>query len=605
MSDKSSIEVDIYKNGWEHIGFHRQIGGFFYNYVPVILVGVVLLLGTGVLIPMLLPFPDAKGFAEIAKSMYALMFLLFDAGIGSAIGKFVPEYRVKDPKRALQYLSFFIWFQMFTGLVQITLIAIYVMYFLPLSMSHLAWIYLIYSTIQYPGMFGIMRTALKSFQHYAKYMLTAFLADITQLILEVCFILLGRWLGSLDPRIGSLMGTSIGLVIGLYVNDFVSFLISTYLLKIVLRDIGLNISLCLRPNFTKEIAKESLIYGLKTMPAGIYGNILGFFGFLITFNNLPQYAGWLGLMNLAKTFTKQIDLAGGIKADTEYAISESYNNGKIRLSQFYMALSLKWRFMLTTFFGVSIVILIPLALMNMLDIFGKNWLPGLALIPLMSIQEFIKIFEPPCSFTKLNHPGVDQIIGLISSTASFLWYLYIIYGIGANLTIEIFILKDIPIQLLIIILQWIILNKMIMKVNPKNFIMQSFILPMPGIIVYAFFCVLYGKYIFSWGVVLIGAIPFAIISIIMMLLLWPSIIFCPLMALFGAWDKYNIDVFQKAIDISGPSKFMMKMLYKASYFVYKRSPLKDKFPIKGADEAILEAEELENMKKKEDIKNIK
>lgn len=604
MSEKSSIETEIYKNGWEHIGFHRQIGGFFYNYVPVILVGVVLLLGTGVLIPMILPFPDAKGFAEIAKSMYALMFLLFDAGIGSAIGKFVPEYRVKDPKRALQYLSFFIWFQMFTGLIQITLIAFYVYFFLPPSMSHLAWIYLIYSTIQFPGMFGIMRTALKSFQHYAKYMLTAFLADVTQLIFEIFFILMGRWLGSLDPRVGSLMGTSIGLVIGLYVNDFLSFLISTYLLKIVLRDIGLNISMCLRPNFTKEIAKESLLYGLKTMPAAIYGNILGFFGFLITFNNLPQYAGWLGLMNLAKTFTKQIDLAGGIKSDTEYAISESYNNGKIRLSQFYMALSLKWRFMLTTFFGVSIVILIPLALMNMLDIFGKNWLPALALIPLMSIQEFIKIFEPPCSFTKLNHPGIDQIIGLISSTASFLWYLYIIYGIGANLTIEIFILKDIPIQLLVIILQWTILNKMIMKVNLRNFIMQSFILPIPGIIIYAIFCVLYGKYIFSWGVGILGAIPFAVISIIMMLILWPSIIFCPLMALFGAWDKYNIDVFLKAIEISGPSKFMMKMLYKASYFVYKRSPLKDKYPIKGAEDAIKEAKDLENIKKKEDIKNM-
>nr|MDO8115688.1 hypothetical protein [Candidatus Sigynarchaeota archaeon] len=316
---KSIFSKDgTYASGWEKIGFHRVVGGFFYNYLPALFTAIVLIIINGMVMPQLLPFPDAKGYSEVAKSMYALMFLLFDAGIGSAIGRFVPEYRIKDPRRACQYLSFFTWFQMFTGLVQVTAIAIYVLNWMPTSMIHLSWIYLVYSTVQYPGMLSVLYSALKSFQHYGKYIIGKFFQDLFEFATQVIFILLGRAWGIANPEIGELLGMGVGLVIGLYIDDFLSFILSAKMLDMVLKDIGLDAGACLKPNFTKAIAKESIVFGLKTMPAGLYGSILGFFGFLITFSNLPQYAAWLGLTQLIRPFTTQIvDLPGTIKDNAD------------------------------------------------------------------------------------------------------------------------------------------------------------------------------------------------------------------------------------------------------------------------------------------------
>ncbi len=598
--------TSIYKNDWERIGFHRQIAGFFYNYIPVLLGGVFLTMGAGIIIPLFLPYPDAQGYSEVARSMYALMFLLFDAGVGSAIGRFVPHYRVKDPKRSLQYLSFFIWFQMFTGLAQITAIAIYIFNWMPGNVAHLAWIFIVYSTVQYPGMLGVIGNGLKSFQHYSKYIFMKFMQDIFQFFTQLGFILIGRFLGAMNPAFGEMVGMSIGLVIGLYLDDFLAFLLGVRLFNNVLRDLGLDVQQhCLRPNFTMKIAKESLFYGLKTMPSGLYGTMLGFFAFIITLNVLPQYAAWLGLMNIVKTFTGQIGMAGNITSNTEYAISEAYNNGKINLSQFYVAMALKWRFILTMFIGLTIVIVLPYGLGYLLNIFGENWLPALTLFFFLALPQFINMFTKPVSFTMLNHPGYDQAIGIASSTASFLWYVILVYGLGTEINIYIYLVKDIPITITFFIIQWIVLQKKIFKIRWRDFTMQAYVLAIPGIVLYALFCWAFGELVMPLGVKAIGEIPFVVISIVAALFFFPPFIFCPLISIFGAWDKYNMEAYQLAIGLSGPSKFMTKLMFKTSFFFYQLSPLKDKFPIKNVEIAMKEARELQEEKTLQDMVNIK
>ncbi len=594
-----------YVSGWEKIGFHRAIGGFFFNYMPAIFSAIVLIILNGIVMPQLLPYPDAKGYSEVAKSMYALMFMLFDAGLGSAIGRFVPEYRVKDPKRALQYLSFFVWFQMFTGLVQITAIAIFVLNWMPTSMAHLAWIYLVYSTVQYPGMLSVMYSALKSFQHYGKYIIAKFFQDIFEFSTQFIFILMGRAIGVANPAIGELLGMAIGLVLGLYIDDFLSFIMTAKLLDKVLKDIGLDVSTCLRPTFTRAIAKESLAFGLKTIPAGLYGSILGFFGFLITFSNLPQYAAWLGLTQLIHPFTSQIvDLPGTVKDNADYSIAEAFNNGKLNLSRYYIAMTIKWRFFLSAFLGVTVIILIPIAMKSLLALFGENWLPALPLIPLVCISPLIRIFEMPLSFTKLGHPGYDQALGIASSTANFLFYAFLIYGIRVDLTVELFLLKDIPLQITFIAIQWFILNKRLIQVKPRTFLVQAVVLALPTMGVYALFCVLYGNYIFPIGSAAMGDLAFALVTIVLTLFAWPALIVCPVMGFSGAWDQYSIESFYETVKISGPSKWMLNWMYRMTKVCYDRSPLKGRFPIQGAEDAAREAGELEAIKRAKDLENL-
>jgi hypothetical protein len=182
--------------------------------------------------------------------------------------------------------------------------------------------------------------------------------------------------------------------------------------------------------------------------------------------------------------------------------------------------------------------------------------------------------------------------------------MFLIYVVNVNLTITLFILKDIPIQVGFMALNWIILHVKIMPIRFRDFAMQAFVLPIIPLAIYAAFCWLFGTYIFPLGGDLIGDIPFAIITIAMVLFLWPIIIVCPLMGIFGSWDDYSADSFRRTVELSGPSKFMMQAMYKASIVTYNKSPLKGRFPIKGSDLAVKEALELEENKRLQDVRNV-
>ncbi len=100
---------------WEKIGYHRVIGGFyFYIIFAVVAVGYVLLL------PVFIPYPESMGFYNILTGIFSSFFTFADLGTASSLARFIAEYRVKDPQRCMEYIRFFIWFQMFTGLGQTT-----------------------------------------------------------------------------------------------------------------------------------------------------------------------------------------------------------------------------------------------------------------------------------------------------------------------------------------------------------------------------------------------------------------------------------------------------------------------------------------------------
>jgi hypothetical protein len=68
-------------------------------------------------------------------------------------------------------------------------------------------------------------------------------------------------------------------------------------------------------------------------------------------------------------------------------------------------------------------------------------------------------------------------------------------------------------------------------------------------------------------------------------------IFFPLYCAFGGWDTNTMAIFDEAVAISGPSKFLFLPINKTSHLLEKISPLHNRFPIPYVD-AIREAEEL-------------
>ena len=111
---------------WKKVGFHRPLASFWWNYSLILVLALPGLLIVGVVIPQfIMPFPTALGFSSLTTQYFGLFFTLMDMCTAPAVQRFVAEYSVKDPRRAVKYIQFFIWFQMFTGLIQVTGVAIY------------------------------------------------------------------------------------------------------------------------------------------------------------------------------------------------------------------------------------------------------------------------------------------------------------------------------------------------------------------------------------------------------------------------------------------------------------------------------------------------
>ncbi|MBN2151046.1 MAG: hypothetical protein JW839_06365, partial [Candidatus Lokiarchaeota archaeon] len=154
---------------WNAIGYHRALGQFWWNYVLTLLMAVVALLFFSVLIPnFLLPFPEVFGFYGVVTGLFSLFFTVLNAGTGDVVTRYVSEHSVDNPRKCLEYIRFFIWFQMVSGLLQVTGIAILALYFMPLNLEYMKWMFIIYATVQYPGMLTIYQGCLNGFSRFDK-----------------------------------------------------------------------------------------------------------------------------------------------------------------------------------------------------------------------------------------------------------------------------------------------------------------------------------------------------------------------------------------------------------------------------------------------------
>jgi hypothetical protein len=59
----------------------------------------------GVFIPLIFPYPEIQGYSGVAEGLFGVVFLAFDIGTNFPFGRFVAEYRVKDPKKMMEYIA--------------------------------------------------------------------------------------------------------------------------------------------------------------------------------------------------------------------------------------------------------------------------------------------------------------------------------------------------------------------------------------------------------------------------------------------------------------------------------------------------------------------
>ncbi|MGC9348201.1 MAG: hypothetical protein ACP5JG_08705 [Anaerolineae bacterium] len=256
--------------GWNEVGFHRPLAGFF-AYMPAGLLLFIPLLAYRVyLLPQVL-LPGSQGYeAWTLVSRWTLAFwILLDAGTDLAAVRFFSARQTHFPRQAPRYIQFYVWWQFLSGAGQLGLICLLIAVGAPNSgQAHLAYYLLARAILQFPGflrLFGVAFRARQRFD-YEQYLNLLYL--LGTLVLQTGLVLLFRKWGATQNDVGPGLGSVLGLAGGLYLGEGLIFGAGLLLY----RRQGLPISALFLPTFDRRTTRDMLGFGIPwavaaTVPA--------------------------------------------------------------------------------------------------------------------------------------------------------------------------------------------------------------------------------------------------------------------------------------------------------------------------------------------------
>jgi hypothetical protein len=584
---------------WGDIGYHRYLGGDFYSRVLTLAVLPVSLLLFSVITEIFLPGPEVNGYQDLTKSLLGFFFGAMDIGLAGGQGymsdkmeRFVAEHAEIHPEKAIHQIQFFCAWQMFTGLIQVTIVGLYCFFFLAnTTLAHMAYFIIFYSFIQYPGILQIFESLFKVYQRYDMQGLVSSVRDavFAPLATIIC-VFIGKFAGGANPAIGEVMGITIGFLTSIYVADIYAMIFGARLFsKRVLDKFKVKHKFrdFFRVDFTWKEVKEILSF---IGPIQIVDTLLGFMGMITTIwitQWVTSYASWKGLISFAGTLANLAAPAGSNKSTA--TVSQAYNNGKIELTHNYMNKILKYDLMNVSVNLIPIIILLPTVLDSAIKMFPganiQNYLPALVVLPLSIIMNITnKIWFLPNQMlviaTKRNAIMAFSIIGPFVNFF-FSWLFLVYFQLG---WLSLILMGWIP-NIIFSLIKWVYMLK---RITPKFKaalwqIAAAPIISQAGMAGFSFLIWLVMPPIIealtAWGFLVI---------LVFLLLMGNSIVYQIFYSLAGGWDKNTLEEYYKGVELAGPSKFMVKPAYLVAKFFTKLTPLHNRFPI--ANEAAAQKE---------------
>ena len=329
------------RQSWRTIGFARSLAGFLTLTGTLFVLFAPYYYVTNILIPNTVqPFPQAKGIWGFVWEALQIAWFLFDAGTFVAFVKYFAEYRVKNPREAVLSAQFFVWWQILTGLVQVTMVCVVVMVVLPRvgllrPYGYTSNFILLVALAQYPGIFAVMNFFFQAFQRYDYNIGLDLLSDwVLRFALQIPLVLLCRAWGAANPQYGEAFGAALGIGLGYYVSQIVTFGVGVLLY----RRLGLRLAPLFMAHFDLRTATRMLRYGLQVVLGQAFFRAAKFIDRLLISILLLNYTEWLGLedqihINLMFLFP----LAYRFFETAMAALSESHGNDKPVLTQYYVA----------------------------------------------------------------------------------------------------------------------------------------------------------------------------------------------------------------------------------------------------------------------------
>ncbi|MHA1338527.1 MAG: hypothetical protein ACTSRZ_02875 [Promethearchaeota archaeon] len=612
---KEKIKIDT-ETLWNEVGYHRITGGVFYSYI-LLIVGAVIGLGTVAIIAEFLPYPEINGYKTLTSSILGFWFGLLDLNLGGGgslsdgMARFIGQYADTNPKRSMKYIQFYIWFQMWTGVLQVTIIYITVFYYFEnTNLAYLSYFILAQTLVQYPGMLMIMEDSLKAFQRGDKTAWLSWMQDtVFQVSINIICLIIGKYWGASNPRIGELMGITIFYILSQFLDDWFNLLIGAKMFSKVMKQRGIEHGFfrLFIPDFDKEVVLEALKFTGKQW---IGNQIKGFIGYLIGLYILvitPQMASWQGLL-LIPQFLGHLVAMVNLGSPAVPAISESYNNGKEELARYFIHDTFKYYVFITLWMAVPLMVMTPRILetiMNLEFVKGlENYQAGLIMIPWFMLNSGTGWLRALWSkiFVACDKPMPPIYIDYLFTIPGYgFQFLFLYLTVETNI-LPVWFILFMPAFLndsLKMIVGYIWLQKTTIKINWRQMAWQVAIAPILASVAYAI--VLYIFQFTIWPLLdmiataafgEIGPLIIAFIILLCILFVFPAIFFGPFYSLFGGWDDFTIEEFRKCAIISGPSKFITMMLYKICYKFHKLSPWGNKYPIANYELVKKQVEEL-------------
>lgn len=339
---------------WDEIGFHRPLGGFMLAFMLGVVMFVPLIIYNSYILPtFILPSAQSLGIWGRVTQFFNFVWVFLDMGTSAAFIKFFAQYRVHDPRKAVQYGQIFVWWQALSGAVQVAIVVIVAGTYLPQTAYALyTWSVIIHTFIQLPGFYQVFRHGLMSWQRF-DYAQTLIIGTnlILPIIAQVAMVpVLVTW-GRANPAYGWAMGGLFGLGFAAYLVELLTFLVGWLLY----RRLGYNARLLFLAHFDWETIKSAFKFGVFEMLGSVSWGIGQALEILITQTRLINYTEIWGNWGLAQNFVFAFNAVATLYDNVMPAISEAIANGRVKLSQYYAAVSYKWGGLVSAFIGAVLL----------------------------------------------------------------------------------------------------------------------------------------------------------------------------------------------------------------------------------------------------------
>ena len=568
--------ASIEEKTWRVPGYHKPLSGFFTMFfITLVVVAPLFVVVIYVLPTFIIQDPSSFGIQFIISSIFSAIFITLDFGLAQAYDRFVGQYWSTDPKKALQYVQFFIWYQMISGLIQTTVISLIGLYLVPrvASIGFMSWFFVVNTLVQFPGIVYVFTHLLKSAQRTDLEAVVNFISLIFfQIGLMAVFPEIFRSIGAANPIIGEVIGSSLGLSLGSYSAQMAQMFMSALFLKKI--DKRFTVKQMFRLDFDKRLIKETLIFGSKSMLSNVVFLFGNFFSVLIITLFLNNYTYFGSFIGIATYLTYPILFMTTLYENALPTTSEAFNNKKVKLTEAFISYGFKY-------FGMFALLLFTLFVLP----FSVNQIVTSVVPDLYKPMGYVimyysvtKIFIALGDFSKLFLISIDRagtyVVAVIIEQIIRITFLLLTIR---TLQFWAFVFGEIPGVIVKVFITWILTHKKIIKVRINWW--QTLIAPGLACGIIALLAWILNALFFDLFLTVMTPVGGATIFMVIFFFGFSNFLYPFLLGVLGGHDDETLEQIEFAAYHCGPSKPFAIAFVKITKLGCKLSPLHGKNPI--------------------------